>query len=125
MGLPRQAALSPQVRALVLRSWFGEMSALLLVDRQAELLHHLQHVFPQLAPLAQRLVAQQVGRMKRRQQRYAAIGLPLAAQPRNADGFAEQPFDRGPAEGHEDPGLDEIDLFVKVRNASSHLLRGW
>src|SRR5712692_2796337 len=37
MDLTHQAALSPQVRPLVLRSWFGEMTALLLVHRQAEL----------------------------------------------------------------------------------------
>ena len=52
----------------------------------------------------------------------AAIGLPLAAEFGDADGFAEEAFHGGGAEGDDDAGADEIDLLMEPGAADSHLI---
>src|SRR6266542_6734136 len=61
-------------------SRLDEKPPLLLADRHRELFHHLEHVFPDPALLAQSLVAQQVRGMIGRHERRAAVRTPLAAQ---------------------------------------------
>ncbi len=99
-------------------------TALLFGDGHSQFFHHRQHVLPHLALLAHRLVAQQIGRMIRRHQGRAAVGLPGAAQLRDAEGLAEQPVHRRGAQGHDDAGPDQINLLVQVGNAGGHLVGG-
>ena len=65
----------------------------------AEPLEHQQHVLPDLALFAERLVAQQVGRVIGRHERRALEIVPASAQAAHRFGRAEQPFHRGRAEG--------------------------
>src|ERR1035438_7074280 len=87
------APLSHRLTSTIHAGWSHLLSRLqkeiplLLADGHSQFFHHLQHVFPDLALFAHRLVAEQIRRMIRRHERRAAIGLPTTAQLRNADGF--------------------------------------
>ena len=82
-----------------------EVTALLVADRQTELLHHGEHVFPHAPFFRERLVPQQVARVIRRHQGDALELLPVAAQLRDA-GQAQQPFHRRAAERDDDLRLE-------------------
>src|SRR5689334_839961 len=99
-----------------------KIAALFLADGHTEPFHDLKHVFPDLALLAQGLVAEQVGWMKRGHQRNAAIRFPVSPQSSDPFGLAEKSFDRGCAERNQSFRLDEVDLRVQVGNAGLHFL---
>ena len=47
--------------------------------------------------------------------------LPAPAQPGDAAGNPEQPFDRGGSEGNDHPGLNHINLRQQIRQTGLHL----
>jgi len=98
--------------------------ALFVGDGQGEFFQDLQDVLPDFAALGEGLVVQEVGGMVGGHDGDAAPGLPLAAEPGDADGFAEESFDGGGAEGDEDFGADQIDLFLQVGDAGGHFRGG-
>ena len=101
---------------------FQEEIPLLFADRHSKFFHHLQKIFPHLALLAHRLVAQQIRRMICRHERRAAIRLPVAAQFRDANGLAEQAVHRRCAERNQNFWPDQINLLVQIRNAGCHFV---
>src|SRR5882724_9418509 len=87
--------------------------SLFLADRRADFFHHRQHVFPDPALFAQRLVPQQIRRVIRRHQRNVAVTPPLPAQFGDANRLAQQPLNRRRPQGHEHLRLDQVNLLVQ------------